>query len=711
MSAGGRMEPEVGLVFGKWLLVERVGAGGFGKVFVALQVPGLRLKGALKLMLRDGHDAHAGKLLLRKFGDEARALAELSHSSIVRLLDHDEHEGAPYLVMEYVERGRTLKAEITRRAQQGGEFEPEEVSRILVQVLNALEAAHEANILHRDIKPENVMLQEEAGEAHRVRVLDFGLAKFLEERVETSLVLGTPMYTAPEQMGRQGVGPWTDLYAVGAIAFELLTGRRPFAGRTTRDVLVKKMDPAYDPTCRLADLDVPSFVLAFLRKALAWDPTMRYRSASEMRQALRDVLAGLSRTQPLVSGDLSGLLDSSEVDRLREERELLQAERLAYEEARQRLESERARLRAVPTERELSTRPVTGSGGVQPVARQQPNGQPRSSARWQWVSAVGLVVSGILVGWLASSSPGGHGDSEPNGATPDLGRTGVVTPEEGLGASMSSPASIARPVAEARRIPERVLPVARPAASTAPAAVGGASPGGFIRIEPGEFKMGSAVDSAGRGLDEELHSVRLTRPYLLKATEVTQGEWVSVMGSNPSEFSRCGNDCPVERVSWLEAIVFCNALSRRDRLPECYSGSTFKGVTCTGYRLPTEAEWEFAALSGQAKKTEGGLAAVAVYDGNSGGRTSPVARKSPDGLGLYDMLGNVWEWCNDRYGPYANGSVTDPAGPTTGTMRTTRGGAWTDASEFVRPANRFKSDPLGRYNNVGLRPARTAPGP
>jgi serine/threonine protein kinase len=121
------------------------------------------------------------------------------------------------------------------------------VRHVLEQVLNALEAAHALDIVHRDIKPDNVMLQSVPGDPCFVRVLDFGLARFLESQRETSLLLGTPAFMAPEQVTREGIGPWTDLYALGVLAFEMLTGRRPFDGETPQEVLAKKLDPDFDP--------------------------------------------------------------------------------------------------------------------------------------------------------------------------------------------------------------------------------------------------------------------------------------------------------------------------------------------------------------------------------------------------------------------------------------------------------------------------------
>jgi len=247
-------------------------------------------------------------------------------------------------------------------------------------------------------------------------------------------------------------------------------------------------------------------------------------------------------------------------------------------------------------------------------------------------------------------------------------------------------------------------------------------PAGYVRIAPGAFTMGSPVnEDGGEGVvphyeddceDSETyetpHRVTITRAYCMKATEVTQGEWQSVTGSNPSEFKNCGANCPVEQVSWEDAVGFANALSRREGLPECYSGSILTGLGCRGYRLPTEAEWEYAARAGTTGATDGNLDRVAWYDQNAGGTTHPVRQKQPNAWGLYDMLGNVWEWTGDWYDTYP-GPVTDPTGPETGSYRVGRGGSWDSESLSVRAEDRYIGSPNDRIGRIGFRLVRTVP--
>jgi formylglycine-generating enzyme required for sulfatase activity len=215
-------------------------------------------------------------------------------------------------------------------------------------------------------------------------------------------------------------------------------------------------------------------------------------------------------------------------------------------------------------------------------------------------------------------------------------------------------------------------------------------------IPAGTFTMGSPASEAGRSDNEVQHRVTLTRGYWLMDHEVTQGEWQSVMGSNPSEFTKCGAWCPVEQVSWADAVEFAKRVSARD------------GVA---YRLPTESEWEYAARGGQEAVYAGSseVTSVGWIDGNSGSKTHPVCQKGRNGYGLCDMTGNVWEWTSDWYGAYPSGSVSDPTGASSGSYRVFRGGCWGNSAQLARVAFRYRRGPADRSGILGFRLARTSP--
>jgi formylglycine-generating enzyme required for sulfatase activity len=246
--------------------------------------------------------------------------------------------------------------------------------------------------------------------------------------------------------------------------------------------------------------------------------------------------------------------------------------------------------------------------------------------------------------------------------------------------------------------------------------------------------MGSPVTELGWLSGEVEHEVTLTRNFWLMTTEITQQHFLDQMGYNPSNFSSCGPNCPVERVNWREVAAYANALSAMEGLGECYSctgtapstidcapsGSYATPYDCPGYRLPTEAEWEYAARGGDGRATYAGeltaegctdttLDPIAWFCGNASSTTHPVAMKTANAYGLYDMLGNVWEWCHDWYGAYSGGAETDPAGPPSGSDRVRRGGSWAENARLARAAYRSNDLPGFRDARFGGRIVRSVP--
>ncbi len=278
---GVQIDTLLGQVIDAYLVVDKLGSGGFGKVYLGLQMP-IMLEGAIKLLEPQDNQTSAD-VLVRNFQQEAKSLARLTDPHIVKLQRYGVFRNTPYMVMEYVKNARTLKQEMDVMAQEGRRFSLEQTVHIIHQILSGLKSTHRLQIVHRDIKPDNIMLQRIEDDDFFVRIVDFGLAKFIEARTYTDTILGTPIYMAPEQITKVHIGPWTDLYAVGVIAFEMLTGRKPFKFRTFQELLGQKISPDYDPLDMIADLDPPDGLKNFFSMALARKYEDRYKSVDEFR--------------------------------------------------------------------------------------------------------------------------------------------------------------------------------------------------------------------------------------------------------------------------------------------------------------------------------------------------------------------------------------------------------------------------------------------
>jgi formylglycine-generating enzyme required for sulfatase activity len=238
----------------------------------------------------------------------------------------------------------------------------------------------------------------------------------------------------------------------------------------------------------------------------------------------------------------------------------------------------------------------------------------------------------------------------------------------------------------------------------------------FVPIPAGSFMMGSPREETGRYDDEILHKVTITKPFYMQTTQVTQRQWQALMEHNPSRFNTEGDDCPVERLSWDDAQEFIEKLNKRENTDK--------------YRLPTEAEWEYSCRAGSKTKYCFGddhndeesmvgmifsklgvgseLEEYAWYKKNSEDMTLPVAQKKPNDWGLYDMHGNVYEWCQDIYGDYSNNESIDPEGASEGDQYVLRGGSWDSDDDELRSADRRRDHPYTRKSRIGFRLARDA---
>ena len=507
-----------------------------------------------------------------------------------------------------------------------GKLSEVEMVKLLSPVAAALDYAHEKGVVHRDVKPGNVMVAKDG----TPYVLDFGIAREIQEtmtRVTGKFSSGTLLYMSPEQLRGRAPKVAQDVYSFAAMAYECLSGAPPFArGQIEWQIVNEQPEP--------------------LEEGVA-------------SKALREgIMAGLAKEPGQRPGTCARVLGDGKQDN--ERHEILMADWNTEEGGKKNFEKPGSRfvdsekggegevfLRKVRLEKELA-------------------GLGEEGLSWEERAELRKIRELSAAGTEA-----------------------LKTGDRGAGAALYAEADAALTIWLAKR---KQLPTERKAGETQRIILPGGATMEMVWCPPGSFMMGSPgglfQGEVGRCRDEVQHPVTLTRGFWLAATPVTQRQWRSVMGNNPSRFK--GAELPVENVSWEECTEFCRRAGN-------------------GLRLPTEAQWEYACRAGSEGTFSGTgrLEEMGWYDGNIGSQTHPVAMKQPNAWGLYDMHGNVWEWCADWYGEYPPGGATDPEGPLHGLARVRRGGAWNYGALVCRSACRAYDGQDFHSYDLGFRAARS----
>jgi len=590
---------------------------------------------------------------LERFRREARTVAALNHPNICTIHDIGEHENLPFIVMELM-KGDALQARFRR-----GPFTPQEIVELATQLAGALEAAHAQGILHRDIKPANIFLTERG----QAKILDFGLAKLMPGKKAGA------------------AGSWNSQMPTAAM--EHLTQTGAMMGT------IAYMSPEQ---ARGEELDTRSDLFA-LGVVLYEMTTGRNAFGGDTAAVIFD---GILNRDPIPPGDVNPeaptKLDEIILKLLEKDRALRyqSASELEVDLKRLRRDSQsgRSAIRAT-TASTVAAEPIASA----PVPAPPPSAPPprKGIAIKIAVPIAALAVVAIAVLAMRSFRESPAQRVEPPVASSAAPSTSIPTPTS---AALPTPAPGLPSVPEVPRESQpkpKETPPAPSKAKSAAAPVTTSNGIEFVRIPPGEFLMGS-INGANR--EKPVHLVKITRGFEMGKYEVTQAQWDAVFGSNQSKFK--GASLPVDSVSWTDVQAFILALnSRKD------------GYV---YRLPTEAEWEYACRAGTTQDYAGNLDDMGWYDANSGGAPHPVGMKKPNAWGLYDMHGNVWEWIQDWYGEdyYAQSPAADPQGPSSGTNRVERSGAWRPPAWNSRSANRNGILPDSRGDAIGFRLARTA---
>ncbi len=668
MPAGDPLELVGTTVSDKYTIERVVGEGGFATVYRAIHNVWKRPV-AIKVFRALGDlPADRRAELVEMFIQEGTLLAELSERSaaICQARDvgtlHKNGREMPYMVLEWLE-GRSLEEVIESEKAAGmAPRTPMQALVLLEPVAEALALAHRKGIAHRDVKPANVFVLGDPRGEHTTKVLDFGIAKVVQDAqrlagsfAQTQGVTSsfTPAYGAPEQFSRThgATGPWTDVFAMGLIFTELVTHAAPLRGDDLTQLAFCAMDPQRRPTPRSLGADVPDAVEAVLRRALAVSPEDRFRDMGELWNALRGALS-MDPMPPSATTDPNPIAI------------------------------------AAP------------SSPAQETLRAAPAPPARSPAR-----LFALAGGAVLVAAAATAS------------AVYLGAIRGNDPVATKGAEAGDAASSA-PIATPPPMPE--------------------CPAGMVKIPGGKFFMGSD-DKSDEERERPAHQVTLS-PYCIDATEVTVAQYKEC--SDKGECKRAPRENEWEGITPAARKVYDPLCTIRD--PEAKAQHPINCIdwelatafcAARGKRLPTEAEWEFATRGSDGRKypwgddvpTSGGhLNACgkecvawgrkhpdpdnpleAMYPVDDGFPTTAPAGSFPKGdspFGLHDVVGNVWEWTSDWYGPYGSAAQVDPKGAETGSLRVMRGGSWNGSDPaWVRPTFRFMAPPAMRSHGIGFR--------
>jgi eukaryotic-like serine/threonine-protein kinase len=637
---------------------------------------------------------------LGRFEREGRILARLSHPGIVKVYSLFKENQTAYLVMELLQ-GRTLRDELD--AQSGKKLAPERVVTLATEMVSALDTVHREGVYHLDLKPDNVMLTGD----RRIVLVDFGAARQdfgKDPKQKSSTRAMTPRYAPLELLSSQPVGPESDLFELGMILCEALTGECPPA------VLDRLSQERWEPE------NVPEPWQGLLVEALQLQKANRPQSVAQWWQ-------GYALTEPVVSPSTIPVISSPPVQTPPPVEPLIETvvspppvaevppvklpEKTPIKPEVRSTQVEPAQLQrdtkvALPAAQPKSRETQVESPQRLPIDRPLVQGMNRRQLIFLGVmgtGAVGVTVIGSLLnqnsGTVTSTSPESPSTSPVPAATPpDSPSTSPV----GSGAQPLTPA--ASPATYSYEAVGENEQRQQKTSRYFTEGLGGGVQLEMVEVPAGEFLMGSPASEAGRSSDEgPQHRVSIPKFYMGRF-EVTQTQWQAVMGNNPSNFK--GNDRPVEQVSWNDAQEFCKKLSQR-------TGRT--------YRLPSEAEWEYACRAGTTTAYYFGndaskLKEYAWFAENSGSQTHSVGSFIANGFGLHDMHGNVWEWCQDVWHGNYNGAPTNGSAWVVGGdgTRLLRGGSWFVSAQICRSAIRTWWSPDNRDLSFGLRLVVSPPG-
>ena len=647
---------------GRYHILEQIGEGGMATVYKAYDTR-LETEVAVKVIRTEMFPPVILDRVLQRFEREAKALAKLNHPNIVSVIDYGKYGDAPYLVMKYMS-GGTLKDSLKRPISYT------EAIRVILPITRALAYAHEQGVLHRDVKPSNILITQ-SGEPV---LTDFGIAKLLNSTEGQTLTgsgvgVGTPEYMAPEQGVGKEIDGRVDVYSLGVVFYEMITGRKPYIADTPMAVLLKQ---AKDPLPRPKEFvsDIPDEVEKVLFKALAKEPEDRYQSMKSFSNVLNNIVV-----QPLSIKEIQGLGNSDSMGKS------------TSPISSRKIEDEK-----------------TFDGFSAEVQNSVSKKETKPSGCWKWIGigAIVFILFGFVAVFLIQNTQGGGID-----------KSLIVTDTQEIPAAKLAQTEMFKTTQTQSAINNKDV-MEKIAGKTATVRALTDTPydsskngttqirekDGMVQvfISAGEFTMGSNDEETNQ---QPEHNVYLDN-YWIDKTEVTNSMYQLCVEEEvcivPDQIKSARRDVyfgnpvygeyPVIYVNWNQAKIYCEWI---------------------GGRLPTEAEWEKAARGTDKRNYPWGNNLPTNYLANFDNLIGDTVRvghyqlgESP--YGVLDMAGNVWEWVFDLYGEdyYQVSEVENPRGPSEGQMHILRGGSWVFNEQFLTTTYRKSHGSLSN-DTIGFR--------
>jgi eukaryotic-like serine/threonine-protein kinase len=666
-----------GQSIGRYHILEQLGEGGMATVYKAYDTR-LEREVAVKVIRLDQFTPATLGRVLKRFEREAKALGRLIHPNIVHVNDYGEHEGVPYLVMDYLP-GGTLKPRL------GQPMPWEEAVRLLIPIAQALEYAHEQAIVHRDVKPSNILLTVKG----QPMLTDFGIAKLLEGEQTQSLTgsgvgVGTPEYISPEQWTGQA-GPLADLYSLGVVLYELVTGRKPYTADTPAAIMLKQATSPL-PRPRQFVPGLPEAVEKVLFKALAKEPGNRYPDMDTFIRALEGLLSRQPARPPSRQ-----VLPPVPLKKPLPSKSKVTDSQATFEPMETQTNPEPKRLPEALLEQTLDLRT-----------------QPPIARRYWMIGLVvlGVVGIGVLGGLLlkkpttffltstpiVTQTPTGTQASmethtPTSTLTPNPTDTPTITPTPGIGTTWTRPA-------------DKMV---------------------MVFVPEGSFNMGTTKNQAQEECKKVANSCYIDRYADAQPAHnvFLNAFWIDKTDITNYMYALCvqAGSCqpPHSTNSKTRSSYYGN--SQYDNYPVIYVnwGNANDYCAWAGGRLPSEAEWEKAARGTDGRRFPWGFidpnCTLANYISFCAGDTTSVDNQSSGAspYGALDMAGNVWQWVADWYAfsYYSYSPQENPTGPETGQERVLRGGDWSSITLQTLSFFRLRRNPLSDEYSTGFRCARS----